>query len=258
MRFLNGLIMTTDTGHYCELQTMEPGDFFIKKVIIRYKCKPALSRLLRPSHTAISSYLPTDNRKFLANALKTDKMPYPPFEIQPYPFNTPCKDQIISSHLRRIRRGPSRVQAIPPEPNASSPPAPPPAPPSASTQKENTSTGTKTRGLRKYITTAKTKLAHCLSKAYLVAFSTMKATKLFHSLFCPDPLGDSDSDTARMLHALWEDAPPRHWTYETAARRPSTYHVIAARRPFLNDTTGRPIWELEAEAAERATQAGEA
>lgn len=184
-------------------------------------------------------------------------MPYPPFKLQSYPFRGPDQDQIASSRFRRVYNGPG-VPSSSLEPEAvkpTSPDATPPQPADPEIQSTPTQSTPSKFVTRKCITAAKTTITNYLSLAYDATVSNMKAIKLFRPLFTPDPLGDPDSDIAHLLHAHWdENAPPyprQSWTYDASARKPSTYHVIAARRPFADDTTGRPIWELEAEAAEK-------
>ncbi|CBX92769.1 hypothetical protein IAQ61_005865 [Plenodomus lingam] len=89
-----------------------------------------------------------------------------------------------------------------------------------------------------------------LSKRLL---KTLRSCKLFHSCFPLSELSDPDSATARMLHAHWEDRPepPPHWTYQAAERRPGIVYLPSSRSRFVDDTTGRPTWVLEAEATEQ-------
>ncbi|KAH9865781.1 hypothetical protein J1614_009368 [Plenodomus biglobosus] len=165
------------------------------------------------------------------------------FQAHPYPYDTLDLDQIVSYRIRA--RKPIEGTSMPPCSPSKTPTNPSPSDTSTQEPIDLSPTLSHTKPPRKLWTSIK-----CLSRS---VFKTLKSCKILRSCFPVSELGDLDSTTARMLHAHWEDLPPsrQHWTYEAAERKPRGMWMPRARRRFADDTTGRPIWVLEAEAVEQ-------
>ncbi|KAF2856342.1 hypothetical protein T440DRAFT_105858 [Plenodomus tracheiphilus IPT5] len=167
---------------------------------------------------------------------------FPEFRAHAYPFNTPDRDQITSARLRR--HIPLDRPMTPASSRSRTPrnPLPTPIP-------NSTLDSTPTPPTKKFSHSLLTSLKS-LSKTLV---KSLRSCPFLRCCFPLSELSDSNSKTAQMLHAHWENRPPpsRHWTYATAERRPTSW-VPRVRRRFAGDKTGRPIWVLEAEAEARA------
>ncbi|KAI8936316.1 hypothetical protein NX059_006732 [Plenodomus lindquistii] len=176
-----------------------------------------------------------------------EPLTFPVFRGPRYPFNQPDRDEITSYRL--THRIPLDVPDVP---MTSPPPSPKNPCPPPTTDPPITSLT-----LTAPLAPQRSKISTLAKSVSDSVVKTLRRCNIFRSCFPLNELSNQESDTAKVLYAHWADVPPpsRHWTYEAAERAPRDY-TPKCRRRFKGDKTGKPIWELEAEAVAKGRMVG--